>query len=70
MHEIELYVVDMTGWFIDFFVCAAILVSFNDEDIYLFDSQDDTLPPLHVYRGHRNSDTGKSWLLTNLYFKV
>ncbi|VDL57560.1 unnamed protein product [Hymenolepis diminuta] len=37
----------------------AILVSLNDEDIYLFDSQDDKLPPLHVYRGHRNSDTVK-----------
>nr|CDS31291.1 DDB1 and CUL4 associated factor 8 [Hymenolepis microstoma] len=37
----------------------AILASLNDEDIYLFDSQDDKLPPLHVYRGHRNSDTVK-----------
>ncbi|KAM7537086.1 hypothetical protein Aperf_G00000067046 [Anoplocephala perfoliata] len=37
----------------------AILASLNDEDIYLFDSQDDQIPPLHVYRGHRNSDTVK-----------
>ncbi|VDO00697.1 unnamed protein product [Rodentolepis nana] len=37
----------------------AILASLNDEDIYLFDSQNDKLPPLHVYRGHRNSDTVK-----------
>ncbi|KAL5110975.1 DDB1 and CUL4-associated factor 8 [Taenia crassiceps] len=37
----------------------AILASFNDEDIYLFYSQDDKLPPLHVYRGHRNNDSVK-----------
>ncbi|VDK33553.1 unnamed protein product [Taenia asiatica] len=37
----------------------AILASFNDEDIYLFCSQDDKLPPLHVYRGHRNNDSVK-----------
>ncbi|VDM16937.1 unnamed protein product [Hydatigera taeniaeformis] len=37
----------------------AILASFNDEDIYLFHSQDDKLPPLHVYRGHRNNDSVK-----------
>ncbi|VDM00735.1 unnamed protein product [Schistocephalus solidus] len=35
----------------------AILASFNDEDIYLFDSRDPSLPPIHSYRCHRNMDT-------------
>uniref|UniRef100_A0A0X3NRG0 Uncharacterized protein n=1 Tax=Schistocephalus solidus TaxID=70667 RepID=A0A0X3NRG0_SCHSO len=37
----------------------AILASFNDEDIYLFDSRDPSLPPIHSYRCHRNMDTVK-----------
>ncbi|KAL7064753.1 hypothetical protein AAHC03_05311 [Spirometra sp. Aus1] len=37
----------------------AILASFNDEDIYLFNSRDPSLPPVHAYRCHRNMNTVK-----------
>uniref|UniRef100_A0A5K3FK59 WD_REPEATS_REGION domain-containing protein n=1 Tax=Mesocestoides corti TaxID=53468 RepID=A0A5K3FK59_MESCO len=37
----------------------AILASYNDEDIYLFNSRNDSLPPIHAYRGHRNNSTVK-----------
>ncbi|VEL32873.1 unnamed protein product [Protopolystoma xenopodis] len=37
----------------------AILASYNDEDIYLFDARDSRRPPLHRYCGHRNMQTVK-----------
>lgn len=39
---------------------SELLVSYNDDDIYLFDTtQSSACSPIHKYSGHRNSDTVK-----------
>ena len=40
-------------------VCSELLASYNDEDIYLFDSNhSDGADYLRRYKGHRNNATG------------
>ncbi len=41
------------------FICAELLASYNDEDIYLFDSNhSDGADYRRRYKGHRNNATG------------
>lgn len=72
VYEIKYIIKKIVFWLLTIYVIIIILeiiASYNDEDIYLFDSQEtNSNKYLHRYRGHRNSHTGKYSTLSSMKY--
>lgn len=52
-------------------ICVELLASYNDEDIYLFDSNhSDGADYRRKYKGHRNNATGIKVIPQRIYYGV